>query len=70
MTVRCSVASEQRGEPLAGTASTVRHFLLLEDPGPWGPEILRSQRLPGPVREALGQGHREVGVRPLLIRPP
>lgn len=70
MTVRCSVASEQRGEPLAGTASTVRHFLLLEDPGPWGPEILRSQRLPGPVREPLLHWHRELGVRPLLIRRP
>ncbi|MFT3831857.1 MAG: sucrase ferredoxin [Micropruina sp.] len=70
MSVRCSVASEQRGEPLAGTASTVRHFLLLEDPGPWGPEILRSRRLPGPVREPLRHWQRDFGVRPLLIRRP
>ena len=70
MNPRCSVASEQRGEPLAGTASTVRHFLLMEDPGPWGPEILRSQRLPGPVREPLLHWQRDYGVRPLLIRRP
>ncbi|MBK8446009.1 MAG: sucrase ferredoxin [Micropruina sp.] len=70
MTLRCSVASEQRGETLAGTASTVRHFLMLEDPGPWGPEILRSQRLPGPVRQPLLHWQHEFGVRPLLIRRP
>lgn len=70
MTLRCSVASEQRGEPLLATASTVRHFLLLEDPGPWGPEILRSRRLPGVLREPLRQWQRELGIRPLLIRRP
>lgn len=70
MTLRCSVASEQRGEPLLATASTVRHFLLLEDPGPWGPEILRSRRLPGALREPLLRWQRDLGVRPLLIRRP
>ena len=70
MTFRCSAASEQRGETLIGTASTVRHFLLLEDPGPWGPEILRSRRLPGPLREPLLHWQRDFGVRPLLIRRP
>ena len=68
MTVRCSVASEQRGEPLAGTASTVRYFLLMEDPGPWGPELLRSRRLPGPLLDALRHWQHDLGVRPLLIR--
>ncbi len=70
MTFRCSIASEQRGEALVATASTVRHFFLLEDPGPWGPEILRSQRLPGQLRETLHRWQRELGVRPLLIRRP
>lgn len=70
MTFRCSSASEQRGETLVATASTVRHFLLMEDPGPWGPEILRSRRLPGPVRDPLLRWQRELGLRPLLIRRP
>lgn len=68
MTFRCSTASEQREESLVATASTVRHFLLLEDPGPWGPDILRSRRLPGDLIEALLHWQREWGVRPLLIR--
>jgi hypothetical protein len=33
---RCSGASVLRDEPLAGTASTVRAFLLIENTGPWG----------------------------------
>jgi len=70
MSFRCSVASEQRGEPLAGTASTVRHFLLMEDPGPWGPDLLRSERLPAQLRESLHHWQRDLGLRPLLIRRP
>jgi hypothetical protein len=62
---RCAGASLQRGDELAGSASTVRSFLLLEDPGPWGVAILRDSRLPGVVRTALGA---VPGVRPLLIR--
>ncbi|HZB24385.1 MAG TPA: hypothetical protein VE444_11130 [Gaiellaceae bacterium] len=41
---RCSQASETRGEPMAGTASTVRSWILLEDPGPWGGDALRDAR--------------------------
>lgn len=70
MSGRCAVASQQRAEPLVATASTVRHFVLLEDAGPWGPEILRSRRLPGPLREPLQRWQRELGIRPLLIRRP
>ncbi|MBA3780982.1 MAG: sucrase ferredoxin [Nocardioides sp.] len=62
---RCSAASLERGDELAGTASTVRAFLLVEDPGPWGTAILRDSRLPADVRKALGAVR---GVRPLLIR--
>ncbi len=62
---RCSAASLARGDELAGTASTVRAFLLVEDPGPWGTAILRDSRLPTDVRAALGALR---GVRPLLIR--
>lgn len=66
----CSQASETRGDPLAATASTSRTYLLLEDPGPWGPHILHSARLGEAARDALRHAKRAYGVRPLLIRRP
>ena len=66
---RCSVASLAATEPLEGTASTVRTFLLLESQGPWGVHALREGRLDPEVAARLvdleGQG-----VRPLLVRRP
>ena len=67
---RCSLASEARGEPMVGTASTVRSWLLLEDPGPWGSDALRDARLPERVGLELRRRCRVAGVRPLLIRRP
>lgn len=65
---RCSAASLALDEPLAGTASKVRAFLLLEDPGPWGVDALPDSRLPADVVEELLRSCRRHGVRPLLIR--
>lgn len=65
---RCAAASADRGEALAGTASTVRSFLLVEDPGPWGVDALADSRLPAPVRRGLLQQAGRSGVRVLLIR--
>lgn len=63
----CSARARLRSEPLHGTASTVRAFVLLEAPVPWGADALRDARLPervlGRLRELAGQG-----VRPLLVR--
>ena len=70
MTERCSTASRERAEPLWATASTVESFLLIEEPGPWGPDVLRSRRLPDAVRAALSDWQRRWGVRTLLIRRP
>lgn len=67
---RCSVASEGRDEPLAGSASTVRSFLLVEHPGPWGVVALRDARLPEEVGRSLRAAAAETGVRVLLIRRP
>jgi len=67
-TVRCSVRSSLRDEPMVGTASTVRRYLLLESPGPWGAEVLRDSRLPLEVKRELRARSRESGVRVLLIR--
>ncbi len=39
-------ASVLRDEPIAGTASTVRAYLLIEHPGAWGEDALRDARLP------------------------
>lgn len=64
---RCSAASEGLGEPVAGSASTVRAFLLVEAPGPWGVDALRHSRLPTEVKQRLA-GLPHEGVRPLLVR--
>lgn len=67
---RCSEASLERGESLVATASTVSAFLLIEEPGPWGPEVLQCYRLPDAVRARCARWEREWGVRPLLMRRP
>lgn len=67
---RCSDASRARGETLWATASTVRTFLLMEDPGPWGPQVLQSHRLPPELRAVLRDWRKQLGLRPLLIRRP
>jgi len=70
VTERCSTASRGRREPLWATASTVESFLLIEEPGPWGPHALHSRRLPDAVRAAMTDWQRRLGVRTLLIRRP
>jgi hypothetical protein len=65
---RCSTLSTELGEPLAGTASTVRNWLLVEQPGPWGARALAKSRLPTGVARRLRRLRRELGVRVLLIR--
>lgn len=67
---RCAAASEARDEPLLGSASTVRAFLLIEHPGPWGVAALRDARLPAEVARSLRAASAETGVRVLLIRRP
>jgi hypothetical protein len=65
---RCSTASRALAEPLVGSASTVRAFLLVETPGGWGTDAVLGSRLPDDVRawmRRLTSAHR---VRPLLIR--
>ncbi len=66
---RCSAASLAATEPIEGTASTVRTFLLLESQGPWGVHALREGRLDPEVAGRLVDLER-AGVRPLLIRRP
>ena len=65
---RCAAASATRGDALPGTASSVRAFLLVENPGPWGVDALRDSRLPGQVKAGLAASARAAGVRVLLVR--
>ncbi|MBJ7357077.1 sucrase ferredoxin [Nocardioides sp.] len=70
MSFRCAAASLLRDEPAAGTASTVRAFLLLENPGPWGENALRDARLPDGLGDELTARASAARVRVLLIRRP
>lgn len=65
---RCADASAARREPLVGTASVVRSWLLLEHPGPWGQDAFGDARLPEGLARELRERCRASGVRPLLIR--
>ena len=67
---RCSGASLLRDEPVAGTASNVRAFLLVEHTGAWGVNALRDARLPDGLGEQLLQTSHDAGVRVLLARRP
>lgn len=62
--VRCAARSLARGDQLAGSASTVRRFLLVEHPGPWGEKAMRDAAMSDAVR-----AHLDVpGTRTLLMR--
>lgn len=65
---RCSRAAQDAGDSLAGSASTVNAFLLLEVEGAWGVDALRARYLPEPVGTFLGHLERRYRIRPLLIR--
>jgi hypothetical protein len=65
---RCAAASLAREEPLAGTASTVRAFLLVENAGPWGVDAMRDARMPPEVRDTLRERAHHARVRALLVR--
>lgn len=67
---RCSDESAARDEPMLGTASTVRTWLLIEHPGPWGRFALSGDRLPDGLGDELRTRAAASGVRVLLIRRP
>ena len=67
---RCAGASLLRDEPIAGTASNVRAFLLVEYTGAWGVNALRDARLPYGLGNHLLLSSHAAGVRVLLARRP
>jgi hypothetical protein len=67
---RCSLRSLAAAEALAGTASTIRHWLLIEHDGPWGRDGLLDARLPEGLGGELRAFEHRTGGRVLLIRRP
>jgi hypothetical protein len=65
---RCSLRSLAAEESLVGTASTIRHWLLVESDGPWGRDGLRDARLPDGLGDELRALERRTDARVLLIR--
>jgi hypothetical protein len=66
----CASLSRALGEPLLGTASRVRGWVLLEQPGPWGREAVLQSRLDRELAAALDRHARAARARLLLIRRP
>jgi hypothetical protein len=65
---RCAAESLLRDEPVGGTATHVRTWLLLEHTGPWGDDALLDARLPDGLGAALKQQARAYRAKVLLIR--
>jgi hypothetical protein len=53
-----------------GSASTTRGFLLVEEPGPWGPGGVPSSRLGESTTAALRDVAASIGAKLLLVRRP
>lgn len=66
----CASESFSRGEPLIATASRVRRWLLVEQPGPWGRDALLESQLDDTTARTLHSRARRAGVRVVLIRRP
>ena len=64
----CAFESLDRDEPLLATASRVRRWLVVEQPGPWGVEALLESRLDLDAATKLAVEAQEHGVRVVLAR--
>lgn len=65
---RCAVASLDRAEAAAGTASTVRRWFVVEQPGSWGRDAVLESTLPAELARELRGRARRAGVRMVLMR--
>ena len=64
----CREASLARDEPLVGTASTVRRWILVERDGPWGRDALQENRFGAEASRRLRALGKANAARVLLIR--
>ncbi len=53
---------------MCGTASQVRRWIIVEQPGPWGHDAVKASRLPGATARALEERTAALGARVILIR--
>jgi len=67
---RCSVQALLRGDAVTATAPPARRWLLVEQPGPWGPDALTESRFDPAVALRLAARAREAGVRIQMVRRP
>lgn len=65
---RCAVESREQVEAVDGTASTVRRWLAVEQPGPWGRDAVVESGLPRDIGEELRATTRRARTRLLLVR--
>jgi len=71
VSARCAPAAERRGDVRFGTASPTPRWLLVEQPGGWGPEALLDSTLDRAVgAELIRRWEDGAGIRVLLIRRP
>ena len=66
----CATLSRALEEPLYGTASVVRGWVLLEQAGPWGREAVTESRLDPALARTLHRAAEAAHLRLLLIRRP
>jgi hypothetical protein len=66
----CSTTSRELGEDLAGSASTVVSWLLIEQPGAWPRNALDSRHLDHDLAAALARKANAARVRVVLLRRP
>ena len=64
----CARTALAGGDERRATASHVRRWILLEQPGPWGADAVLSSRLPLDVAVALRGRARQLRARLLLVR--
>lgn len=67
---RCSVRAEARGDPMIGTAFPASRILLVEQPGPWGPDGLVESDFDHRIAHRLRDRAEGEGVRVQVIRRP
>ncbi|MEX2553716.1 MAG: sucrase ferredoxin [Actinomycetota bacterium] len=64
----CSSIARSAGEPLYGTAPVAQSWILLEQPGPWGPDALFESNLDPRFSGELTKRTTRLGCRVMLIR--
>jgi hypothetical protein len=67
---RCALRAQLRGDTMLGTAFPAARLLLVEQPGPWGAEGLRTSRFDHATAQKLEQRANAEDVRVQAIRRP